>query len=297
VYVGPDSAFLSNPIELNWTEDTEGVDQIDYVFDVGQPTATVTVHCRASRWQLHPGTSVNLTEVGIPNPWLVQTIQRDLFDVDCDVTLMTPEPALPEPEADAGDGAVDEDYLGALLGLLDPDATKVDTGGTGDWKWPVAGDHKINSPFGKRNGRMHEGIDINVSQGSPVYASRAGTVTQAGNFNPTGYGNAVYLSHRPTGTDNVVGPVAASEESRYGHLSKIIVARGVSVRQGDLIGLSGGQPGTPGAGDANGPHLHFEIRKKGSPVDPLPYLDGRIKGLTQTPTAGGGGGGGGDGAS
>lgn len=71
----------------------------------------------------------------------------------------------------------------------------------------------------------------------------------------------------------------------YAHLSHISVRNGETVDAGELIGLSGGIPGEPGAGNSTGAHLHYELRIKGIPTDPAPYI---IHGITPTPIPGGG---------
>jgi murein DD-endopeptidase MepM/ murein hydrolase activator NlpD len=283
IYVGPDSNFTNGKSEINVTNDSVGVDNIDYDFDLGKATATATITCRSHRWQLPPGTLVNLVTTGLPNPWLVSSIDRSLFSLQSTVSLKKPEPALPEPDAsDAGTGVVDSAYgSGVQLAASDPaiGAPNVGTGGNGVYKWPMTQHSNITTPFGKTvssggKTHTHAGIDIANPIGTPVYASRAGTVTIANNtYDPGGYGSLVVISHRPYGLDNQMGPVAASEETWYGHLSKIGATKGLPVQQGDLIGLCGQ------SGDATGPHLHFEIRrsKSGSktaiPVDPIPYLN------------------------
>ncbi|GAV22135.1 M23 family metallopeptidase [Carboxydothermus pertinax] len=116
--------------------------------------------------------------------------------------------------------------------------------------WPARGG--INSPFGERWGRMHEGIDIDGSTGDPVRASREGVVTFAGWED--GYGKLIVLDH--------VGPY----KTKYGHLSKILVRVGQRVEAGEVIGLIGS------TGRSTGSHLHFEILINGNPVNPLRYL-------------------------
>lgn len=116
--------------------------------------------------------------------------------------------------------------------------------------WPVNG--PITSPFGWRWGRMHQGIDIGVGMGTPIKAAAGGTVIYCGW--ESGYGNLTVIDHG--------GNVATA----YGHQSSIAVACGQQVSQGDVIGYVGC------TGHCTGPHLHFEVRINGEPVDPLGYL-------------------------
>jgi murein DD-endopeptidase MepM/ murein hydrolase activator NlpD len=116
--------------------------------------------------------------------------------------------------------------------------------------WPVSG--PITSPFGWRWGRMHEGIDIGVPYGTPIHAAAAGTVIYCGW--EEGYGNLVVIDHG--------GGIATA----YGHQSSIAVTCGQHVDQGQVIGYVGC------TGHCTGPHLHFEVRVNGAPVDPLGYL-------------------------
>jgi murein DD-endopeptidase MepM/ murein hydrolase activator NlpD len=116
--------------------------------------------------------------------------------------------------------------------------------------WPAAG--PINSPFGTRWGRMHEGIDIGAKDGSPVVAAAAGTVTQAGW--ESGYGNLVVVDH------------GGGVSTAYAHLSEITVTDKQSVQPGEQVGNVGS------TGHSTGPHLHFEVRLGEDPHDPLRYL-------------------------
>ena len=115
--------------------------------------------------------------------------------------------------------------------------------------WPVSG--PVVSGFGMRWGRMHEGIDIAVGYGTPIHAAASGTVVFSGWMG--GYGNFVIIDHG--------GGVATA----YGHQSSIAVGGG-TVSQGQVIGYVGC------TGHCFGPHLHFEVRVNGSPVDPMGYL-------------------------
>jgi murein DD-endopeptidase MepM/ murein hydrolase activator NlpD len=116
--------------------------------------------------------------------------------------------------------------------------------------WPV--NAPITSPFGPRWGRMHTGIDLGASYGTPIAAAAAGTVIYAGWLG--GYGNLTVIDHG--------GGLATA----YGHQSRIAVSFGEQVAQGQTIGYVGS------TGHSTGPHLHFEVRVNGQAVDPLGYL-------------------------
>jgi murein DD-endopeptidase MepM/ murein hydrolase activator NlpD len=116
--------------------------------------------------------------------------------------------------------------------------------------WPVNG--PVVSPFGMRWGRLHAGIDIAVPSGTPIHAAAAGTVVIAGWV--SGYGNYTCIDHG--------GGLATC----YAHQQSFAVGVGARVAQGEVIGYS------DCTGHCFGPHLHFEVRINGTPVDPLGYL-------------------------
>ncbi|MGI8973268.1 MAG: murein hydrolase activator EnvC family protein [Gaiella sp.] len=123
-------------------------------------------------------------------------------------------------------------------------------GGSGLLAWPVSG--PVTSGFGPRWGRLHEGIDISVSEGTPVRAAAAGTVIYSGWLG--GYGNLVVIDH------------GNGLSTAYAHNSSFASTVGQSVVAGETIAYSGN------TGDSSGPHVHFEVRVGGSAVDPLGYL-------------------------
>ena len=118
--------------------------------------------------------------------------------------------------------------------------------------WPICA--PVTSEFGRRWGRMHEGIDLGAPTGTPIGASKAGTVIHAGWQG--GYGQMVLVSHG----DGVV--------TAYAHMSRIGTSSGASVSRGDTLGYVGS------TGNSTGPHLHLETRVNGSAVNPRQYLAG-----------------------
>ena len=108
------------------------------------------------------------------------------------------------------------------------------------------------SPLGEAMEKMHEGLDIAGSVGTPIHAPANATVIYAGK--KSGYGSIVILDH------------GYGLETWYGHTSKILVKPGQLVRRGQSIALIGN------SGHSTGPHLHYEVRVHGIPVDPLAYI-------------------------
>ncbi|EFL50660.1 Peptidase M23 [Solidesulfovibrio fructosivorans JJ]] len=122
--------------------------------------------------------------------------------------------------------------------------------------WPArgyitSGFGRRQSPFG-RGGDFHNGVDIKVPIGSPVYAAGAGRVTEAGYMH--GYGLRIVISHD------------FGLETIYAHMQKAEVKPGEQVKRGQRIGLSGNSGRTTGA------HLHYEVRVDDTPVNPRRYL-------------------------
>ena len=123
--------------------------------------------------------------------------------------------------------------------------------------WPVNG--QIVSRFGDRSdplsgeGGFHAGVDLTASMGTPVYAAADGIVSAAQFANR--YGRAILIDHGHGMT------------TLYAHLSNFEIVPGEEVRRGQLIGHSGA------SGRVSGPHLHFEVRQGGSPVNPARYLN------------------------
>jgi murein DD-endopeptidase MepM/ murein hydrolase activator NlpD len=130
------------------------------------------------------------------------------------------------------------------------------SGAGGMFSWPVTG--TITSPFGWRSNpfggapEFHQGLDIAAPTGTTVTAAAGGTVIMAQWYG--GYGNYILIDH------------GGGYSTGYGHLSAIYVTTGQSVQRGQAIGAVGS------TGQSTGPHLHFEVRIAGKPVDPAPRL-------------------------
>jgi len=127
---------------------------------------------------------------------------------------------------------------------------------TGKFRMPVKG--RISSPYGYRIHpiykvrKLHTGIDIAAPSGTPIRCAGDGTVVHSARWG--GYGNCIIVDHG--------GGLA----TLYGHCSRLAVTNGQRVTNGQVIGYVGS------TGMSTGPHLHFEVRKDGRPVNPNPYL-------------------------
>jgi murein DD-endopeptidase MepM/ murein hydrolase activator NlpD len=119
-----------------------------------------------------------------------------------------------------------------------------------DFSWPLRG--KLTSRFGHRRGRPHDGLDLASRKGTPIRAAEAGRVIHSGRLSD--YGKVVIVKH------------AGYYRTVYAHASKTLVRKGEFVEKGERIALVGS------TGRSTGPHLHFEIRKRQSPRDPMLYL-------------------------
>ena len=122
--------------------------------------------------------------------------------------------------------------------------------------WPVDG--RLMSPFGGRTdpfsgeGAMHTGVDLSAATGTPVRATADGIVLHAEWFGS--YGKAVLIDH------------GNGVQTLYAHLSRFDVVPGQEIRRGDTVGRSGA------TGRVTSPHLHYEVRMRGTPVNPYPFL-------------------------
>ena len=117
--------------------------------------------------------------------------------------------------------------------------------------YPTSGFGVRRSPYGDRD-KMHEGIDIANVSGTPIKTTASGTVKHAG-LKP-GYGKLIVVDH------------GYGMETWYGHASRVIAKVGQKVKRGETVGLIGN------SGRSTCPHVHYEVRVNGTPVDPLPYI-------------------------
>lgn len=165
-----------------------------------------------------------------------------------------------EPQPTAGDVMTDAAPTAGAATVEPPAAVVqpiddgVSSAGASGFRWPVRG--RIIAGFGKQaDGARNDGINLAVPAGTPVHAAEAGTVIYAGN-QLEGYGNLVLIQHK----DEWV--------SAYAHNAALNVKRGDTVKRGQTIASVGN------TGSVEQPQLHFELRRKQKPVDPLPHLSG-----------------------
>ena len=155
-------------------------------------------------------------------------------------------------------GILENEQILSEVVIKEPTSTIMLTG----TKWKeVAASGEFNNPtngvvtsrFGTRWGRMHEGIDIGAPIGTAIRAADAGVVTSSKYI--SGYGYTVILDH------------GNGIKTLYGHASELLVVVGQTVNKNELIARVGT------SGSTTGPCLHFEVRRNGEPIDPMPYLN------------------------
>ncbi len=184
-----------------------------------------------------------------PNPNLEPSVTADLLVADEAAHLVGQIGWVAEQMTVTGESVT-------VLAALVEDRTGRDMRGTVPSAWPVRG--PVTSRFGVRQspygrgGEMHGGMDIDSHYGAPVAASGAGEVIFAGR--DAGYGGLVVVAH------------PGDIRTLYAHLSAVYVRVGQQVRRGQHVGAVGA------SGRATGPHLHYEVRVAGVPVDPRGYL-------------------------
>lgn len=186
---------------------------------------------------------------------IINSINKDKNEVQADKNAV-------DKEIQQMENALNEILYGSAGGNLVND---------GKFKWPTTF-KRISSYYGKRWGKMHNGVDIsNGSYGAPIYAMADGKVYQyyascKHNYGKSplktccgnGYGNYVAIDH---GTYN-----GASYKAYYAHMGSVSVKNGATVRKGQIIGYIGS------TGRSTGPHLHFGIMKNNAWVDPMKFF-------------------------
>ncbi|MBS1984843.1 MAG: M23 family metallopeptidase [Bdellovibrionales bacterium] len=155
-------------------------------------------------------------------------------------------------KADSAPTAVSESEPKVQIGVTTPPAVTME-GTHPAFRWPLQSPVVIQF-YGWRKKRLHEGLDLRASVGTPVFASAAGNVIHAGRMK--GYGLMVVVDH------------GLGWSTIYAHLSKVMAKLGQRVDVGQQLGRSGR------TGRVQGPHLHFEIRKGSDPLDPVLLLPG-----------------------
>ena len=186
-----------------------------------------------------------------PEPEVTPTPEPEVTPTPEPEVTPTPEPeATPTPEPEATPSPKPEQVPGYQV---------AETDRNGDFLWPVPGYGTVSQGY---DATKHTGIDISAEQGVAVIAAADGTVSHVQTWDgstTTGdqsYGNMVQITH------------ADERTTLYAHLSKVLVSSGDSVSAGETIGYVGD------TGNADGAHLHFEVRQSGQTVDPRPFITG-----------------------
>ena len=216
---------------------------IAWILSVMMILTTLPITALADEVTLSDSSSSTLTVTSTPELEVTPTPEPEVTP--------TPEPeATPTPEPEATPSPKPEQVPGYQV---------AETDRNGDFLWPVPGYGTVSQGY---DATKHTGIDISAEQGVAVIAAADGTVSHVQTWDgstTTGdqsYGNMVQITH------------ADERTTLYAHLSKVLVSSGDSVSAGETIGYVGD------TGNADGAHLHFEVRQSGQTVDPRPFIIG-----------------------
>ena len=194
-----------------------------------------------------------------PEPEVTPTLEPEATPTPEPEATPTPEPeATPTPEPEATPTPKPEATPSPKPEQV-PGYQVAETDRNGDFLWPVPGYGTVSQGY---DATKHTGIDISAEQGIAVIAAADGTVSQVQTWDSStttgdqSYGNMVQITH------------ADERTTLYAHLSKVLVSSGDSVSAGETIGYVGD------TGNADGAHLHFEVRQSGQTVDPRPFITG-----------------------
>jgi murein DD-endopeptidase MepM/ murein hydrolase activator NlpD len=245
---------------------SDALEHIDYVHDIGAQDARISNQVGNAKDQMHSAREkTKVTKAKVET--VTRTIAARTAEVRAEKErLLISEKGLSQAKGNKRERLATvrqskAEYLHEVAGIQAANAqvtATIQSAGSSSYDatpsssgliWPVNG--PVVSGFGMRWGRMHTGIDIGVGYGTPIHAAASGTVIFAGWMG--GYGNFVIVDH------------GGGLSTAYAHQSSIAVGGG-AVSQGQVLGYVGC------TGHCFGPHLHFEVRINGSPVDPLGYL-------------------------
>ena len=224
---------------------------IAWILSVMMILTTLPITALADEVTLSDSSSSTLTVTSTPELEVTPTPEPEVTPTPEPEVTPTPEPeATPTPEPEATPTPKPEQVPGY-------EVTENDR--NGDFLWPVPGYGTVSQGY---DATKHTGIDISAEQGIAVIAAADGTVSQVQTWDSStttgdqSYGNMVQITH------------ADERTTLYAHLSKVLVSSGDSVSAGETIGYVGN------TGNADGAHLHFEVRQSGQTVDPRPFITG-----------------------
>jgi len=240
---------------------------IAWILSVMMILTTLPITALADEVTLSDSSSSTLTVTSTPELEVTPTPEPEVTPTPEPEVTPTPEPeATPTPEPEATPTPEPE-----ATPTPKPEATPTpkpeqvpgyevtENDRNGDFLWPVPGYGTVSQGY---DATKHTGIDISAEQGIAVIAAADGTVSHIQTWDgstTTGdqsYGNMVQITH------------ADERTTLYAHLSKVLVSSGDSVSAGETIGYVGN------TGNADGAHLHFEVRQSGQTVDPRPFITG-----------------------